>query len=212
MPDLMIEVANFRKWADAYAIERSGEWECVYPEWGGLYEAVLEFIAAQPIESWTAEEREVLIYTVARDNEMQHLSREIRSRQPDLLLALAKAAAESSEPDAKWQIAEELGQLGTKNAEIESLLVHFAHDSDEYVRRRSLKSLARLHSPAVEELALAEWNRPDEYQQWSRMGVLWCLNHIGSTALEEKLREAEQDERQYLSAFACQVRRGEVDG
>ena len=211
MPDLMTEVACFRQWADAYPSKWSGEWECDYQEWGRLYEAVLEFISNRPIESWSADESAAILYAVARDNELQHLSGEIRCHHPKALIGLARAVTEAGEPVAKWQLAEELGQLGSCGDEVESLLKRFVNDENEYVRRRSLQSLARLNSLGLEELAMAEWDRPNQDQQWSRMGVLWCLHRVGSPHLEAKLVEAEKDDRPHLSGFARRVRRGEID-
>jgi HEAT repeat protein len=207
----MPEVAWFMQWAAAIPPERRrGEWECDYPRWDDLYDAVLGFVSAVPFASWSAEEVQAVLFAVARDNEVQHFAREIRSRKPETLIALARAAIEGGERDARWQLAEELGQLG-QGGEPERLLLTLGHDECEYVRRRSLQSLARIGSPAVEELALAEWQRPDEHQQWARMMVLWCLHRVGSPHLAPLLAAAERDERQYLSDFAKKVQRGEVD-
>jgi hypothetical protein len=209
---LMSEVAQFQDWAAAYPPERrGGEWECDYDQWPNLYDAVLEFVDARPFSSWSAEELRAVLYAVARDNEIEHLAHEIRSLSTATLLALAAAAVEIGEPDAKWQLAEELGRIEEASAEAERLLLTLARDENEYVRRRSLAALARLGSLALEELALAAWQRPDENQQWARMMVLWCLHRVGSPHLEPLLTEAEQDERPNLSNFAKKVRRGEVD-
>jgi hypothetical protein len=207
--ELKVEIDRFRLWADAQP-GRFGEWECDYPDWGPLYEAVLLFVTTQPFQKWSTVELNAVLYAVARDNECQHLAWEIR-HNPELLLSLAKAAADCGEPDAKWQLAEELGQLGQGGREVELVLLTLASDADEYVRRRSLQALARLRSPAVEQLALAEWHRPDEHQQWVRMNVLWCLHRVGSSLLEPLLLEAERDDRPYLCAYAKRVRQGKVD-
>jgi hypothetical protein len=209
--NLMAEVASFRRWAEDYPSKWSGEWECDYQEWGRLYEAVLEFISTHRIEEWSSDESSAILYAVARDNETEHLSGEIRCRHPKSLVALASEALDAGEPAAKWQLADGLGQLGSSSEEVENLLKRFAHDENEYVRRRSLQSLARLQAPATEDLAMTEWDRPDPDQQWSRMGVLWCLHRIGSPYLEAKLVEAENDVRPHLSGFARRVRLGRID-
>jgi hypothetical protein len=204
--DLLTEVAQFRAWADAYphAI-RNGEWECDYKSWPSLYDAVLGFVAGRPLESWSAEELQAVLYALARDHEMQHLAREIRRRQPELLLPLARAAIRMGERNNRWQLAVELGRVGLG---AEQLLLEMARDEHEYVRRRALESLAQIGSPAVEELALAAWHLPDEDQEHARMMVLHCLDQIGSSMLEPLLAEAERDERQYLRGFAEGIRRG----
>lgn len=211
MPELTLEIDRFRLWADAQPVNRrSGEWECNYPDWNPLYEVVLLFVTTHPFHEWSSEELAAVLYAVARDNECQVLAREIRY-DPEMLLSLAKAAADCGEPDAKWQLAEDPGQLGHGGREVEQVLVTLACDADEYVRRRSLRALARLRSPAVEKLAWAEWHRADENQQWARMMVLWCLHRIGSSLLEPLLGEAERDDRPDLCSYAKRVRQGEVD-
>ena len=75
----------------------------------------------------------------------------------------------------------------------------------------SLLTLARLRSPATEQLALEAWSRSDESQQWARMAALWALYRVGSDQLERLLAEAEQDERPSLARYAAKVRTGEVE-
>jgi HEAT repeat protein len=209
--EFMVEVARFQEWATAIPQEcRHGEWECDYGHWGDLYGAALRLVDATPFARWSAKEVRAMLFTVARDNEMQHLAGEVRSRKPETLVALARAAVESEERDAQWQLAEELGQLGQCGGEAERLLLALVRDGDEYVRRRSLQALARLSSPAVEQLALAEWHRPEANQQWARMNVLWYLHRVGSPSLPLLLAEAETDERPHLSDFALKVQLGEV--
>lgn len=210
MADMMSEVARFRLWADSYPIERRPpEWECDYPDIGAFYDAILKFVNTRSFETWSADELTEILYAIARDNELQHLAEEIRSH-PQMLLDLARAAIKCGEPDVKWQLAHELGYLGRRDTEAQNLLVILANDANEYVRRRSLSALARLDSSAVEELAIKEWHRPDEHQQWSRMNVLWSLHRVKSSLLDQFLGDADRDEGQHLRDFATQVRKGQV--
>jgi hypothetical protein len=210
--DLMTEVGRFRAWADATfpPDRRFGEWECSYEEWKCLYGAVLEFLAACPFESWSPEEVRAVLYTLARDWEMQYLAGEVCRKYPDLLASLTRASIEVGECDNRWQLANELGQLGRAGGEEERLLLLLVRDEHEYVRRRALGALARLGSLKVEKLALEAWHRPDPHQQWARMMALWSLHRVGSPQLGPLLVEAEQDPREHLRVFAERVRRGEV--
>jgi HEAT repeats len=203
--DLMTEVGRFRQWAEAYA-GRYGEWECAYEAWPALYDAVLQFVGGHPFESWSEVELRAVLYAIARDNEMQHLAREIREHQSELILLLARASLRLGERNDRWQLAAELGRLGP---ETEPLLLEMARDEYEYVRRQALQSLLQVGSPAVEELALAAWRRPDVDQEWARMMALYCLHKLGSPHLESLLLEAERDTRQYLRGHAERIRRGE---
>jgi hypothetical protein len=93
---------------------------------------------------------------------------------------------------------------------VEACLLAFARDGDEYVRRRALESLARLGSAHTERVALDEWDRPHEHQQWARMNALWALHKVGSAALHRLLEDAERDPREHLSGFARRLRAGDV--
>jgi hypothetical protein len=212
MPELLTEVERFRSWAATLPpAERGGEWECDYNNWNALYTAVLTFVDARPLTSWSPEELSAVLYAVARDNEMQHLSHEIRERGDDLLLNLAEASLKVGEADAKWQLATELGNVETDVGRREELLRVLARDQQEYVRRRALQSLAHTRSPKTEQLALEAWSRADESQEWARMMALWALHHIRSPRLETLLEEAERDARPYLSEYAAKIRRGDVE-
>jgi hypothetical protein len=207
--DLMTEVGRFRTWAsNHFPGPRSGEWECDYSHWDDLYAAVLSHVAASPPEAWSDEELQAVLYALARDNESEHLAEEICLRHPATLVALANAALVRGEPDARWQLAEQLGHLGHAGDEAERLLLSLASDEAEYVRRRALGALVRVGSPAVERLALDAWHRQDEHQEWARMMALDCLHRIGSPHRERLRAEAEQDERQHLRDFARRIPQG----
>lgn len=206
----MTEVKRFRTWASGHFPGlRSEEWECDYGHWDDLYAAVLDHVAASPPETWSDEELQAVLYALARDNESKHIAEEIYHRHPATLVALANAALVRGEPDARWQLAEQLGHLGQAGDEVEQLLLSLASDEAEYVRRRALGALVRVGSPAVERLALEAWNRQDENQEWTRMMALDCLRRIGSPHFERLRAEAELDERQYLRDFAKRIRRGQ---
>lgn len=212
MAALRDEVERFKEWAKAYPPEqRGGEWECNYPFWDDLHSAALAFFGERPYASWSAEERAAILYALARDNEDQRLATDLRSSHAELLLPLCRAALESGEADAKWQLASELGRLEQGGGEAERLLRQLATDEAEYVRRMAIQGLARSGSAATEELALGEWQRADENQQWARMMALWCLHRVGSPHLARLLDDAEKDEREHLSAYARRLRKGEVE-
>jgi hypothetical protein len=207
--DLLGEVGRFIDWANAYQGVRAGEWECDYPHWAALHAAVLGFLA-RPFQTWSGEELRAVLFALARDNEMQHVAREVRRRHPELLCPLAASALASGGRDARWQLAEELGLLDRDRDEAERLLPLLSADEDEYVRRRSLRALARLGSADAERLALAAWDRPDENQEYARMMALECLYLVGSPHLDRLAAEAERDGRPYLLAAAREFRRAEV--
>ena len=137
---------------------------------------------------------------------MGTLAREL-ARNPLNLLCLAEQAVTSAEPDAKWQLAAELGRVEMRLPEVEPLLLRFASDEDEYVRRRSLTALADVGSTHVSELAERAWHSGDEYQ---RMAALYALLRSGSPELSEYLARAEADGRPNLVDYAARIRAGKA--
>jgi hypothetical protein len=132
MKNFMTEVERFKRWANKYPVkDRYGEWECDYRYWRSLYRASLEFIDCSPFENWSDKELSAVLYILARDNEMQYIARETRRQQPELLIPLAKAAMQIGERDDRWQLAVELGNLGTRGKEEEQLLLAMVQDEHE---------------------------------------------------------------------------------
>jgi len=146
------------------------------------------------------EETDAVLYAVARDNEVELLAASM-SEFPEHLLAAARASVGSSEPYAKWQLAEVL----TKNIPDEAhvILEALSSDDDEYVRRRVLLLLGRLRSPLIEGLVDRAWETGDEYQ---RIAALHALHDAGSARLQDFLSRAEADGRQYLVENARNLR------
>jgi HEAT repeat protein len=214
---LEAEVTKFRVWADNYPIsERSGEWECGYSEWQDIYNAFRAYVQPTGYRNWDQKITEDLLYLIARDNECEALIRETAKRSDDLLY-LAENAVSSQERDTKWQIAVELGKLNTQRDIAEKLLLQFAHDPEEYVRRRALMALADLGSTQIEELAAVAWDTiPDwdwdttsEFQAHSRIAALYSLRKVGSSKLEEYLARAEGSGQRFLVEYAARIRNGE---
>ena len=196
------EVNKFKNWANDYPErERSGEWECDYNDWDALYKSVLDFLLSSQDCEWTDSEINDLLYALARDNEMEYLAKEL-ARDTNRLLKLAFYAIQSSESDAKWQLAVQLGVAGCPKEDAESLLLHFVEDENEYVKRRTLLSLGILKSSKAESLAERAWATGHEYQ---RIAALWVLKYIASSKLPEYLQRAKKDGRKYVIQNALEI-------
>lgn len=164
LENLEAQVSRFKAWADTYPVaKRSGDWECDYEGWSFVYKAFTPFAAATKCEEWSLPTARMLLYILARDNEIGKLGYEIR-QHPDTLICLAQRALELSDTDAeaKWQLVNELGRRGLLSENIAVLLLKFAHDTDEYVRRRTLVVLADLASPFAAELLEPAWDSGHE--------------------------------------------------
>jgi hypothetical protein len=81
--------------------------------------------------------KNVLLYAIARDNEAELIVSSLSQSQID---ALGAEVLLSDEPDAKWQVAEQLGKF-PMTPERKTLLCGLALDTNEYVRRRAMNVL-----------------------------------------------------------------------
>lgn len=200
---LEAEVVRFQGWAVTVPVaERYGEWECDYPgPWPQVWKAFTDFVTATSCSQWDAATIQMLLYIVARDNEMGVLIGEL-AKNPAQLLFLAEQAVIWAEEDARWQMAAALGRLEVQLPQIEPLLLQFAHDEDEYTRRCALLALAKIGSVHIEALVESAWATGDEH---ARIAVLHVLYTTNSPQLNHYLRQAEADDRKYLTAYVARL-------
>ena len=192
---LQEEVEKFNAWATLFPPhQRTGEWECSYDHWQSLWDAAVAVLESVPPNAWSERCRANLLYAIARDNEMEWISRQLAGK-PDALLELARLAIDSSEPDAKWQVAVQLGALSTNREEGELLLLRLVDDEDEYVSRRALLALGALKSSHAERLAERAWRTGHEYQ---RIAALWVLKDVAPSKLMQYVRLADEDGRKFV--------------
>jgi len=196
------QVEKFREWAALYPVrQRSTDWECEYGHWEALWDASLAVVDSLAPDAWTVTACADLLYAIARDHALEHISSMLWT-QPDALLALARASIDASEPNAKWQLAARLGGQSSHAAEAEALLLRLVNDEDEYVRRRALLALGALKSAYAETLAERAWDTGHEYQ---RIAALWVLKDIKSGKLAQYVKLAEEDGREYVVRNARDV-------
>lgn len=194
------EIEKFRKWSKGFSQipeeERCGEWEEEYEHWHRIDSTFADFIRTTQVEDWTEAVGKALLYIIARDNESESLA-DLVSNYPEKLVFLAQYAINVESPASKWLLAIRLPLLSDKRL-VESLLLEFIVDSDEYVRRRTLVALAQVGSRQTEHYCKEAWQRHDQYQEYQRMTVLQALFNIQSPLLNKYLEEAKQDGRYYL--------------
>lgn len=206
--DLLVQafaaaVARFRAWADTYPPEeRFDGWESDYGAWPELYGAFTSYVRANSWRQWSEATSQALLYAIARDNEMAELVKVV-AENPDDLLHLAQQAVAFPDSDARWQIVVELSCLEPQPPQVEPLLLQFAQDEDEYVRRRALMALADVGSAQVADLVRRAWDTGDEYQ---RIAAIYALDVIGSPELDTYLARAQADGREQLFEFASRIR------
>lgn len=192
-------IEHFREWAKrSYPAQPYGEWETGYEDWESLYAASRAMLQSES-DSWDSQAKNLLLYVIARDNEVGLVTSLLNESQA---FALASFSTAEGEPDAKWQLAVRLGELPLRD-ETEKLLLDFAADSNEYVRRRAMMTLADLGCRSAERLVVTAWKTADEYQ---RMASLHVLERLNSPHLNEYLELASADGREYLAKMAKRIR------
>lgn len=198
------EVARFRFWAttDKRALEAGGEWETWYLNWDALYDTFARLLVAVPVARWDDATTNAAIYAIARDNEIGYLIDTLAARANDLM-ALARRTLSSSEDEARWQVADSLRRVEPTPEGAEELLVVFAHDEEEYVRRRALLALGHMDSGHVEELAESAWVSGDKYQ---RIAALVALDEAGSSQAVAFAWRPETLDQPYLAPYALALR------
>ena len=103
---LQSEVEQFQKWAterfspgfDDSQCFHGIEWECDYPNWADLYQAVEELLSER--SAFTAEEVSDLLFSLARDNEDECIM-DMLSEHPKALFELCDAPEEMKEKDSR---------------------------------------------------------------------------------------------------------------
>lgn len=195
------EVERFQVWSTT--VEHRAEWEETYPWWGDLYDAVRDVLQTLPLEDWTPELQQDVLYALARDNEDEVLLGELLDH-PGILLRLAAAAVVYPDYEARWQVAHALGHLNKSPVECDAVLrVLATTDEEEYVRRRALLALGNRRSPLAEPLALGAWDTGQEYQ---RIAALEVLYQVHSSHLSRILEAAQHDSREAVRAWAAWIR------
>jgi len=131
------EIERFKHWATTRdpltAKYFPSEWECDYPHWGEMYEAVRIAIDGELNERLAQD----ILYALARDNEDEFIL-EMLEERPKKAIYLAEQAIKFPDREARWQIAVVLGRIGSKDAD--RILANLEQDEDEYVRRRAKSS------------------------------------------------------------------------
>jgi hypothetical protein len=204
---LFFEIDKFDKWAQDYSDipqdDIGGEWECGYDDWQEIYKQFDFFIKTFPLNNWTSEIKNRLLYIIARDNEMEVLVENL----PDaMLVELAKYSILNGKRDDKWQLAVQLSRLSEKSRAIE-LLDKFVNDKDEYVNRRSLLELAKLDKAKTEYYCKKFWDKNiyEDMEEFQRIAILHSLKTIQSPLLTDYLLKAKMDGRKHLVKNAEEI-------
>ncbi len=202
--DLRREVAAFQAWATPAQTQYS-IWETNYPDWDALSKAFCALLEDDAPERWSGEAVGLMLYVLARNEEILFLKRRLFEK-PRHAIVLARAGLSAPDPEARWQLAEALGEAGEHDEAIALLLRYFEDTDPEYISRMALFALQKRRYPHLEPLALRAWERGDE---WQRVGALWVLANLESPHLPGLLHAADADGREWLVKHAQRIRAGE---
>lgn len=194
------EITRFKRWAPSHQ-GNYGEWECDYEHWDELWEAAEQSMKRCAYEPPDIETSSDLLYAIARDNEIERL-RDNLVKYPELLRHLARFGIDSSESDAKWQIAVSVADAQLPDAA--DLIRPYLTDANEYVRRRSLLAIAPFLPVEAENIAKT-WM--GEHYEYSRIAALHVLHIVNSDALSFYLERHTNDPSQYVRANVDEIRR-----
>jgi len=196
-------VLSLKRWVENRSPHRGPPgWEADYEHWPSLTRAYSDLLDSGTAADWDGEVIDLLLYALARDNEMEVLKEELVLR-PEKLVALAHFALSTVEVDAKWQIADALGSVVLAGEEVAPMIERFLQDPDEYVSRRALLALERRPMAQIDLWAIRAWNTDHEYQ---RMAALHAWDTKSSPLLPSYLDLAEADGREYLVTLAKNIR------
>ncbi|HOP21586.1 MAG TPA: hypothetical protein PK055_00865 [Gammaproteobacteria bacterium] len=198
--NLANKVARFKKWASSRQ-GTYGEWECDYQHWDELWKAAEESMKDFSHENSDIETINNLLYTIARDNEIERLRKEA-IKYPELLRQLARFGVDSSEPDAKWQVSVSVADAQLPDAA--DLIRPYLNDNNEYVRRRSLLAIAPFSPNEAEEIAKVWMDKDYEY---SRIAGLHVLDILKSECLELYLERHANDSSKYVRSNVEDIRK-----
>ena len=196
---LKVEVERFREWAATHPKD-SGEWECDYDAWSGLLAAAESALSLATLGD---SEIELLLFTLARDNECEFV-RHMLEEHPSNALLLAAAALTHPDRDARWQIADFLGTQTHEEARL--LLRQFFTDENEYVRRRALLASAKHDRDFAEATA---WQWVSSTHEYSRLASLSVLHELESPHQKEALDRLRNDPSEHVRNRVVKIEEGE---
>lgn len=215
-------VAKFRKWlADNYSEEKIKENlidDAGYPHWKEIESYFSEMLANKQLSTLNKEDKINLLYLIARNWDIgsmigwispnKTLSHCGELEEKDFI-DLAKTVAElnhSEFDDAKCQFASSFKKFAELTPEIEEILLMIYETGDEYSKRLSLISLAKLGYHDIKNLLKKSWTM--EESELHKIGCLTVIDEYlkDEDLLREYITEAETDDRRYISEYVTKLK------
>jgi hypothetical protein len=211
---LQKQVIDFKNWwTDNYSQHEIDELRTDdpgYPEWNDIENYFEYLLKNDLIKTLDKEDQINLLWLIARNWDIGRMIGWLYERNPlsNLgvldevdFLSLAKTLIKQSNPqfnDAKSQFASSFKKLKVLKPEIEELLLDYFNDKDEYTKRISLYSLAKLGYSDLMNLIENSWNEIDE--EHYKIGCLQLIDTYikDKNIMRKYLTSAETIEGEYL--------------
>lgn len=213
-------VEDFKAWRKANFTEEEIVLNIVddvsYPEWEKLQSFFSDLITKNEISQLDYEDKVNLLYLAARGWDCGGFFYELSEQKPisscgDLtdkdFIEIGKVAISLTGiefQDAKSQIAICFRKLDYLSEEIETILLSLYNENDEYIKRQSLFSLAKLGYKNINELIDKSWLIDNE---WHKIGCLQTIDTYlkDELMLKKFISEVSNDKRKDLREYVKQL-------
>lgn len=164
--------------------EYEAEWE--YPKLATLYNETIMLLVTG---NKTNEDYNLILEVIAIDNEGGYILDEcelyLTYNELELLII---NGIKHIQPEARWQIAQLIGKIGTK--EFDKYLLSMINDSHKYTQRLALISLKEINPSLSENILFDKLTESDDYIRWVSIKMLKELN---STRVREAINILKDD-------------------
>jgi hypothetical protein len=215
---LSVHVKKFKKWIvinfTPEQIAQGQIDDAGYPRWDEIENLLMKIFKEIKFDNVNESNIDIIIYLIARNWDLGTILSWLTDGHEfsqlgmteEQFLVIAKRGANSSEFDARYQIASMLSRVSSINKEIAiELALKYYEDEYEFVRRKALTSLFKLDYLNIHELIIKSWLNDEEYE---RMLCLYLLREMKSKKYNDFLVESLSDERVALKEYAESMKNG----
>jgi hypothetical protein len=210
-------VSEFRKWlADNYSEEEIKDDRVDSPSfnnWKRIEDYFTFLLDNDELKNLDKEDKINLLYLIGRNWDIGNMLAWLSPNSPLSLcgsmkesdfISLARVAKDLHElefHDAKSQVIVSFQKFNSLTDDIKHVLLDFYETGEEYSKRMSMETLAKLGYNEIRSLVERSWREQDD--EHHRMMCLGIINeYIKDTDLLKKyLTMAEMDNRQYISGY-----------
>jgi hypothetical protein len=215
-------VDEFRKWlADNYSEEEIKDDRVDSPSfnnWNRIEDYFTFLLDNDELKNLDEEDKINLLYLIGRNWDIGNMLAWLSPNSPlsncghlkeSDFISLARIAKDLHGlefHDAKSQIIVSFQKFHSLTDDIKNILLDFYETGEEYSKRMSMETLAKLGYEEIRSLVERSWREQDD--EHHRMMCLGIIHEYirDSELLEKYLALAEKDDRQYISAYLKKIK------